>query len=300
MLKNVTKILLPILGVVFAFYILQDEFSTVDFSHLTINLPVFALSFIALLVVFFMNGVGWFLINKKLGVSSTIDETVFVWLSSSLARYIPGIVWGYANRILFLKKKSVNVSSIGFSFIFEAAFLFGAAVLMGVNFLWFVDFNNYFVWLNYDLLLLVPIFFAVIVFFIVKKKGLIFSSVSSGGLLRMMSVFGCYIVLWFVFFCAFSLFAYSILSSVYDLVTCLKIGLGFCLAFGLSFVLIVFPGGIGVREVIFFALSSAVIDSGTAALLSVLSRLWIVGGELASLLVCLLWYLFIGRKKYKA
>jgi hypothetical protein len=299
MLKKVIKILLPIFGVIFAFFILQDEFSRIDFSRLTINLPVFALSFVSLLVVFFMNGVGWFLINKRFGVASAVDETVFVWLSSSVARYIPGVVWGYANRIFFLKNKSVNSSAIGFSFIFEAAFLFGASVLIGINFLWFFNFREYFGWLNYELLLAVSILVVIVIFLIMKKKELLFSGLVSSGFIRVMPVFGYYVLLWVIFFGTFSIFSYSILSSIYELSTCLKIGLGFCLAFGLSFVLIVFPSGIGVREVIFFVLLSTIVDSGSAALLSVLSRVWIVGGELASLLVCLLWYLLVGKKKYK-
>jgi uncharacterized membrane protein YbhN (UPF0104 family) len=302
MATKAIKVFLPFLGGIFAYVVLRDALTDVDYSAFSITFPFFLLAFFILLIVFYMDAVGWFLINKSIGVSAARDETIFVWLSSSVTRYIPGVIWGYASRALFLKEKLVPVSSISLSFICEAGFLFSGSVLIGINILWFSEYRNYFSGLiNYNFLLLVMIVGCLVAGGVWFGRSVIERALTSFAkihCLRFIYVFGFYLLLWGIFFCSFVILTYSIFSPLYDFSVCIKVGLCFCLAFGLSFVLIIFPSGIGVREVIFFTMLSPIVDPSSAALLSVLSRVWVVGGELVCLLLCLVWYFVIGKSKY--
>lgn len=302
---NIIKVFLPILGVFFAYMVLRDSLAGLNYSGFSVAPLYLLLAFFILLVVFYLDALGWFLINKSFGVSAARDETIFVWLSSSVARYIPGVIWGYANRAVFLKKKSVPVSLISLSFLSEAGLLFSGSIVIGANIFWFPEYKSYFSDLiNYNFLL-----FVVITGLIVLGLGWRFGRFAISKALagsanvryfQFLHLFGFYLLLWCVFFCSFVILTYSIFSPLYSITTCLKVGVCFCLAFGLSFILIVFPGGIGVREVIFFTLLSPIVDSSSAALLSILSRVWVIAGELACLLLCLVWYCVIGKSKYYA
>ena len=300
-MKNLIKrsqSFLLVFGLAFAFFYFYQELKDIKFSELNITLsfPYLAISFAILVLVYFLDATGWWLINRCIGVRSRWFSATYSWITSSIVRYIPGVVWGYINRTAFLIERKADSRQIATSFIVESLMLALSSMLVGLLFLLNDDALN---WLaNLALEYVTEITTAIIVLLLIftgvslllkSKLEQISAPISGKTLKEFAKVILFYLALWLVFAFAFSLFVYSLVGLTFEQIW--LSGAAFSLSFSLVFILILFPGGLGLREVVLYFLLCFIMPNGIAAVVSLTSRIWLILGELFSV------FLVVGIKR---
>jgi hypothetical protein len=284
------KFVLPALGIVFAISVFIQEFRQIEFEILHFSWEILILSYILLLGVFFLDAYGWVLVTRIFHVKSTAVETAHIWLTSSLARYIPGVVWGYVQRSNYLIQMGASSRQIFSCFFFESVYLALGGIIVGMNVLWYgvesILESSYLPVIHIDPLVLWSVLIGIvsICLFVVLKIGRqnILAKLTEVAVGPMVWTAAYYLLFWVLFGLTFSFFAYSLQPADIDLAQFLYSGFAFSISFSVAFLLIVFPGGIGIRELLMFYLLEYIYPADVALLLAFGSRLWLLSGEIGS------------------
>ena len=239
---------------------------------------------ILLIGVFFVDATGWALILRNLGETQlSFRQAWWVWMASSISRYLPGGIWPYASRIAMAQSAGVKPGTTALSLVLEILLLAVSALVVSVPALLGVSGGP-----------ISPI--AAAVGIIVGLCALHPRSLSIGRRLpgrvgrmvaeiqpvpyrQMLYLFFYYVVFWCLFGAAFTLFAHSLGIEI----ALTLASSAFALAFFLGFIAIFSPSGLGVREGALYFLLVPHVGYAAALTLSVSSRLWLMVGELSSL-----------------
>lgn len=89
-----------------------------------------ALSSILLLVGLFISPEGWVMVCRERGINLSRRELYAVWFGSQLGRFIPGKVWLFAGRIGFLKARGYSVAKTASTLVLELLFSTAAVGFM--------------------------------------------------------------------------------------------------------------------------------------------------------------------------
>jgi uncharacterized membrane protein YbhN (UPF0104 family) len=241
-------------------------------------------SSLLLVAVFLIDAAGWVLILRRLGERRiAFRRGCWVWMVSSLSRYLPGGFWPYASRVAMAREVGVKTGVAALSLVLETILLGVSALAVGLPALAMA--------IGAPVSPFVAAVGIVLGLGVLHPQALATGRYLPGRLGRMMAeirpvpyrevlwLFAYYLAFWVLFGVAFMLFAQSLAIDL----PLLQATSSFALAFLAGFVALFAPGGIGVREAAIYLLLAPQVGATAALTLSVASRLWIMVGELASL-----------------
>lgn len=290
------------LSLVALFYIgkkILPGFQTVILRLHTINWTFFVLGMLAFLIYFFLRSYLWQKILHFHQYHLPYKLVTLLWAQSELKRYTPGNVWSFVGRAVLFEKRKIPKKQTATFLVYEAVFmLLGASIvsLMSLSFLW-----RYFI---YDLYAPNSIFlFLAIVFLIfvgmylhhveilqklrIKNLGLFryfLTHLSSGqnGILLLVST-----IAFFFFGLGYYLIATSIVYIHPQLV--LELTGFFAFSYIVSYLSLITPSGIGVREgIITFGLGK-ILTVSIAGFVAVYTRVILILAELLFIVISFVW-----------
>lgn len=243
-----------------------------------------------LAAIFFWATVWCYMVGRLLAHPLRRIDGVRIYVLSNLVKYVPGSIWGYASRIYLGSGKGLDVVNVGISTIWEVGITVVASLLLsGVTlspYLRPIDQR-----LLYPLLIIALVCFCGLLPPVSRRwmRLLINQKTSLHAPSLEWKDFGLYLsaalVTHMLVGIAFFFFVFSLIdvrpSSVWGLVGIWS----FSATSGLVTVLA--PYGMGVREGILTWLLQIFVSPGVAILVSLVSRLWTICGELLAALLAL-------------
>jgi glycosyltransferase 2 family protein len=243
-----------------------------------------ALSFLATSFWFFARAWVWRAIVRHFGFDIPYRESVRIFVLSELSRYVPGTVWQYFSRIYLAGQWGVPAAVTLSSALMELLLLALAAVPLV---LWHLDEVFPIMGRAQEVLLIVFPVAAVVVLqpavlnrlarFLLPKLRMQYVPIE----LSFRAIAGLWaacLVIWVVFGAGFVLFARSL--APIGLSHGVQLASKYAVSWLIGLVTFFAPGGIGVREGVLGLLLGKTLPLGTAFIIAVLSRLWLMGLEL--------------------
>jgi uncharacterized membrane protein YbhN (UPF0104 family) len=277
--------LILVLAVLFMALALISQWQQIASVEWAIDPWLLGVSLLALVGLFFLDALGWHLLLRAMGFAVPLRHSVFIWLLSSLSRYIPGGVWSYTSRMSLVSRYGVDMASAAVSLYLETLLLLTSSIAVGIPALFLaVDLpvsvsDAVIVWVLLGLLMHPRIIR--LLRYLPGKAGAAFARVAIPSMSGIISLYAYYIVFWLLFGAVFIVFVnafqqvdtenYAFLVSV--------IAMAFCV----GFIAVVAPGGIGVRESMMFVLLVSVFSSPVSLVVAVASRVWMMLAEVVAL-----------------
>jgi uncharacterized membrane protein YbhN (UPF0104 family) len=299
----ITLIKAVFIGAVFFFIakVFYDNQEAIKDYPWHLDTSYLVLSLILLTVAFLLNVIGWHLILLVLGSRLHFLETARIWSLSHLSRYVPGYVWQFATRVVFLNEKGVSKKRGMLSLHLEAASMVLSAVIVTLISILFS--TNKLEGANLSIVIFAIAGCAILIhpkvlevllntFFTILKKDKVKVSYSFN---KMLLIVLHYVTVWVLFTAAF----FFLIKSLYDV----NISIIFNLAFSftaswvMGFLTIFAPGGIGVREGFLIVFLRRTLPAFLTPVVSVITRLWTITGELISLAVFMILYKYMKVKE---
>lgn len=258
-----------------------------------INWYYILFSYLLLFPSLFFYAYAWQIIIKELEKDKNISffNSLGIIAVSNLGKYVPGKIWFALSRIDFVKRFGFSEKNIFFGILLESFYLFLGA------FFYFIFFLKKFFFLPILLLLIIitPNFFKIIFNFLLKifkKEKMEFSFPVKKSIILLF----LYILCWFFqglsFFLLIKSFYFQVnFNNLFSL-----IGI-YALSWMLGFIVLIAPGGLGVREGSILLFLKDLFPIGIASLIALTSRIWITIHELLNFLIFGLIFLTKIRKK---
>ena len=286
------KIVFPVIAFAFLGALIFDYWPEAVATDWQINIRLLLFSLLALVLIFLMDAYGWWLILKVSGEKISAFDAIAIWLRSSLTRYIPGVVWAYASRVVLSEEYGVTKRSCIISIVAESVMLALGSFTIGLPILLTVLEINSTIATFLGLLCIATILFSLSGpgFSLLSKLPLVGRHINNSEFSRCQwrwAIYFFYCFFWLCFSAVFLLFLASINIQFKSFSELYLAGSAFSISFCIGFVLIVFPGGLGIREVTLYGFLSMLTSPMVAISVSVASRLWLILGELASLAIFL-------------
>lgn len=280
-LRRVRRFLGPALVLVAAVFLgraLWSGFAGVREYEWRFELPYLLLSIALIFLYYLQQWGGWRLIMHSFEDPLTPLESAAIWFASILGRYVPGNVALVAGRIVMCRRRGIPATTTFASMVYEQALILLSAFLVAALSvpLWPpFEYKN----LAALLVLLAPVG----LLFLHPR---IFSQLSNTLLLRFgrdpleaTLPFGRVLLLLLYFVGGWVLMGLAFAALVASLTPVsveqlpLLVG-GYAFAWEVGFLVLVTPGGLGVREVALQAILVLVFPLPVAAAVVVLARLW--------------------------
>src|SRR5713226_251090 len=247
--------------------------------------PLFlALSFLATSCWFFVRAFVWRTIVVHFGQTIPYRECIRIFVLSELSRYVPGTVWQYFSRIYLASRWGIPASAALTSALMELLLMALAAVPLV---LWNIDQVIPVVGHAQRILLLGFPFAAIVLLqpaVLNRLARLLLPRLKMQPAfidLRFRAIAGLWaicLLLWTVFGAGFVFFARSL--APISLSNGLRLVSQYAASWLIGVVTFFAPGGIGVRESILGILLGKMLPLGTALVIAVLSRMWLIALEL--------------------
>lgn len=247
------------------------------------------LAMIGLVLLFFVDALGWHLILRSLGVRIGPRANIRIWLLSSLGRYIPGAIWAYVGRVAMCAEQGIPPRVTVLGLYLETVMLCAGALTAGLPALVLATdlaFEPVLAVLGAGLLLLmVHPRVAGLLRHLPGKIGRAFAATELPRAARMYGLYFYYVGMWVAFGMVFVVFVAALQTIPAGAV--LPIGASMGLSFALGFIAVFAPGGIGVRESALYLLLIPYLPAPACAVIAIGSRLWIMVGEVLSVALTL-------------
>lgn len=255
--------------------------------------PLPLVASLALLVLTLGWGVWiWQRVLRRLDVRVALGPLLRIWFLASLARYVPGKIWQFVGAAQLGRRYGIAALPIVTSMILSMGFTMAAAFVIGAPLLAFLLLENdaaaTAVSLAACALALVsvhprPMNFALGLMPRTLHRDVLSWS-GSWGYGVMLLVWSA--LSWVAYGTAFSLFAAAIVDVPLTVVPAFIAANAIAVLTGILAVVV--PAGFGVRELTMsFLLEPHLPAAGAAALLAVLSRVWVIVGELLGAVISL-------------
>lgn len=280
-------------------WIFSDQWA--HFRQLTwsCNFYYLFISFFFLIAVFFLDAFGWHLILRSLGQDIPAYLSIRIWMLSSLTRYLPGGIWPYASRTAFSRENGIKITVCSISLYLETILIISSSITVGVPFLINMNFSPLnpliFPFIFIISTLMIHPKFILLFRFIPGKIGSLINSAELPTTKQLLALYFYYIFFWVCFGVTFVVFAHSFYSIPQE--SWLQVGSIIILSFCIGFVIVFVPGGIGIRESAIYLLSVQLLPPAHCILLSIGSRVWIMMGEIITLLLVLIIPYIIKRRE---
>ncbi len=293
MLK-IFKIVCPLIALAFIAKLLFEYWPDIGSVSWHFNYWWLTASLVLLVALFFLDAVGWWLILAAGGDRIPISAAIAVWLRSSLSRYIPGVVWAYAGRAVLAKEHGVTTKNCLKSMLLENIMLVLGSFTVGLPAL-AAQFST-----DVKAIAIAYLLIVLAALCALSSKGIVLLSklpvvnryavaISLPSLRDLRLIYLFYCLFWALFAGVFVLFLLALDVRFDSPGTALLAGCAFAASFCIGFILIVFPGGLGIREVTLFGLLSGPLGPAIGIAVSASSRIWLIAGELLSITLYAAW-----------
>jgi len=290
-MRRIFHIAIILVSVVSMVTVLISQWNQIHTIQIEVNRLLISISLLGVIALFFLDAYGWHLILRAMGYSLPAMHSLRIWVLSSITRYLPGGVWPYVSRASLAKEYGVDIKSSSLSLYLETLMLLTSSLAVG--------FPSLLVAVNIPIspLSALPILVAfgllmhpkliLLLRFFPGKVGIAMGSVRPPGVKRIAGLYFYYVIFWILFGVIFVCFV----SSIYrvDAKNWIYIGSSLPFAFFSGFVVVFFPGGIGIRETTLFLLLRPFLPHPECLLIAIGSRLWIMTGEGICLTTALIW-----------
>ena len=303
MILRLFKIVFPLLACLFLGKLLFDYWPDIVATDWQLNWPLLALSLLLVIVVFLADAWGWWLILRASGEGISVAPAVAVWLRASLTRYVPGVVWAYLSRVVLAGEYGVSRRNCIDSIVIETAMLALGSFTIGLPVLLPA------LGLTGPFALLAGTVCVVAILFGLSQPGfaLLRRLPRVGDYLHDSPFFHCrwrwwvyayYCALWQFFALVFVVFLAGMSVDFPSSASLFEAAGAFAASFCIGLVLVVFPGGLGIREATLYGFLTGLLGPAVAIAVSLGSRLWLIAGELLSLATYMLgWVLRESRQQ---
>ncbi len=257
-----------------------------------------SVSIIAITLLFVLDAYGWHLILVGLAYSPKVIESIRIWMLSSITRYIPGGLWSYISRAEMTRQQNISLGASSLAMYMETMLLAITSLVIG--------FPSLALATGYDFKILEAIGLCLILSLSIHPSllkllhllpgriGETFSRVNLPSLRKLLLLYCYYLLFWIVFCSCFTGFVNLFVPLPPEL--WITVGSSIALSFFAGFVVIFVPGGIGVREGVLYLLLQPHMSEADALLIAVSSRIWVMMGELLSLVIVEMLYQYQAKK----
>ena len=233
--------------------------------------------------------IGWHLVLRSCGVPIPLRRSVEVWMVSAATRFVPGGIWTFAGRLALTREDGIAIGVVGLSLYLETILIAGTSLAIGLPALLLREPTALSAGLALAalaalVLLLRP---RTLRFLLARLPVPANEVIDLPHMLPLAAFYCAYWLLWGFLFAAFvAAFApYPPANAAYLACT-------FALAYCAGFVSFIFPGGLGVREGVLFALLTPLFPAPVALAIGISLRLWMLLAE-APVLAAAVW---LGRR----
>jgi uncharacterized membrane protein YbhN (UPF0104 family) len=225
----------------------------------------------------------WRALLADLGSPLPLPAAIRVMFIGQLGKYVPGAVWALAAQVELARdhdvprRRSFTASLVGMATTLVVGMLVAGVTLPFAS----AHAARHYWWV----LALTPlavaclhprvIRFGLDLMLKVARQEPLERTVSAGGMARALA----WTVLGWLWFGAHAWFLISVFAGRSGHVAALSLG-GYALAWAVGFIIIVFPGGIGPRELAFIAVLAPVMSSASALVVALVSRVVMTIGDL--------------------
>ncbi|MCL5265017.1 MAG: flippase-like domain-containing protein [Chloroflexi bacterium] len=260
-------------------WIIYSSWRDISSFNWKIDLSWLLLSVVMLQLAFLTGALGWNIILRSMGIDLPFATVLRIWLTSQLGKYLPaGTVFYIAGRVALCARVGIGTSLAATSLLLEMVFL----ILGGTGFFlltlpgWWQQANTIVVLLAVLVVLTCAAFLWQPVFEYVMEKAHNLVGADFGGvsLQPKMVVLAAlyYVAQWAILGYAF----FVLLGALYPVVPSQAPAVAgtFAISCVIGYLVILAPGGIGVREAGLVSLLAGFFPLPVAMAIAVMSRMW--------------------------
>ena len=278
-----------VLIVVVGFFVLRARAAAEElvFHWQPLNWGNLVVSLLIVLASCFLVALLWWYILRLLGGQPTPRQALHAYFLSSLPRYIPGWVWGYAGRTYLIEQVGVRRKVAVLGSAMEMGLFAGTGLVIGV-----------FYWLKGTGAIIAATFIFGLVVVGVSALPLSMDRRYRPGLKSIFEsivIVFLYIGFWIVYGLSVVILVGATLPtlSAEQIVT---ITSGFSLAWLAGFVAVFVPGGLGIREAGMVLVLEPIIGSASAILIAILARVINLAVDALLFMFALIWKKNLSKK----
>jgi hypothetical protein len=293
--KNLKTFITILIAVVIFYFLgrsLYNSWGQVVKSGIRFNPFYSLLSVLFFLGSSFATGYTWQLTLRLLGADMPYWQSVRVIAISLFGKYLPGKVWAFGGRILLSKQRGVGEVESSTALLIETAGLAFAAF-----FIFFSSLGFYrpqalpnkvylsLILIPIGLVLMHPKILAAILKSLARltKRSI---TVPKFNYLGLAKLYIYYLLLWIIHSFGFFFLTQSIFPASYKSIVPI-IG-AYSISWILGFLVLISPGGLGVREGLLAFFLKFAVPTPIATLMALISRIWITVGEVLFLILSLI------------
>lgn len=240
-----------------------------------------ALSFVPASGWFLLRPLGWKLLLRGFGHDVPYGEIYRIFRKAELTRYVPGGVWQFASRIYLTKRYGVGASECLAATILDTV-LAGLAAVVPAAWLAASASGSLAAWQRvalaaFPLAALAIVYPRVLNFWAAPLARLLKQSYRplAIGARQILWIWAMYVGMWGLLAFAMGFFARALLPEISASQLAFIAGC-YALAWLAALLMMIAPGGVGLREGILGLLLAQTLAAGTAMTLAVAMRLWLV------------------------
>jgi glycosyltransferase 2 family protein len=265
-------------------YIIYKQWHNLNSFNWQFNFYILFLSFLLVIFIFYIDAFGWHLILKGLNQNISLSNSIYIWLMSSLTRYLPGGFWGYLSRVSLAKEKGVSISASSISLYVETILLSISSLAVGIPALLATANLPFRPWMAFLALFIFSSLLHPKLILLLRhlpgRLGYFFNNIKPLKFSIIIKIYFFYVLFWIFFGFLFTFFICSfypinIRESIY-------IASSLPFSFFIGYILFFIPGGIGVRETSLYFLLIGYIPHEVCLFISISSRIWLIIAELIS------------------
>ncbi|MDO8740488.1 MAG: lysylphosphatidylglycerol synthase domain-containing protein [Candidatus Woesearchaeota archaeon] len=284
---NIGKIIGVLVSLFILYFLaktLYQNWSQLKSYSITFNYFYLALSFIFLFAHLLLSVYGWKMIMNLLKAKLDFKSSIRIWFLSQLGRYVPGRIWYLLGRMYLCEKKKISKYTTFVSLMLELAMHVLSASFTALIFVpamiedgGLMKFLPVFLTIPVGLILIHPKIFNFFVNIGLKifRKKTVELKIKYSSLLGLLAF---YMFSWVVNGMGFYLLIKSFYATPLSLI--LPLTGAFAVSWIIGFLSLITPSGLGIREGILTFLLGFYFPLPIAIIISLVSRLWIIFGEL--------------------
>ncbi len=286
-------ITVAIVLIIFCFLIsnLIKNWQKIPFDSLRFDGLSLVVSFVFLSITFLIFVQGWRSIISALGQNIAFKRAFWIMSSSQLAKYVPGGIWFALGRVYLGKTEKLKGEFIALSVVIETGLTFLVGILL---FFFALGLSNRGIIVNF--LFIIPIFFL----FLLALYPPILNKIMNIGLrfmkrpaielkisyLHLLKLSMFFLGLWVAQIIGYYFLVDSIMPIPFYRI--FSLAAAYTLSWMAGFIVVIAPGGLGVREGMMSILLSPILPMPLAIAVSFISRIWMTVFEIVVFFVGLL------------
>lgn len=290
-MKALRKVVtIVIILVIFYFLItgLIKNWQKIPFDSLRFDLLSLLISFIFLFITFALFIQGWRSIIHEFGQNVGFRKAFWIMSSSQMAKYVPGGIWFALGRVYLGRTEKLKGEIIALSVVIETGLTFLVGILL---FFIALGLSNRDIIVNF--LFIIPIFFVFLIALYPPvlnklmniglkflKRPAINLKISYIHLLKL-SVF--FLGLWVAQIIGYYFLINSIMPIPFYQI--FSLAAAYTLSWMAGFIVVIAPGGLGVREGMMSILLSPILPAPLAIAISFIARVWITVFEIMTFFI---------------